>query len=73
MGFGAMYGLMNCEPSLGLAGSLVQRVIFCILGLIGYLIYLRMKPSLVPAAVKSPEETASYTSEVSETSEVYQE
>jgi len=71
-GFGAMYDRMNCSPPLGVLGSLVQRVIFWILGLIGYLIYLRMKPSLVQGTERSPEVTGSYTSEVSETSEVYQ-
>jgi uncharacterized protein (TIRG00374 family) len=45
-GFGEMYARMNCASSLGVLGSLVQRVIFWILGLAGYLIYLRMKPTL---------------------------
>jgi hypothetical protein len=57
-GFGEMYARMQCASSLGVLGSLVQRVIFWILGLIGYLIYLRMKPSLAPVAEKAPELTA---------------
>jgi hypothetical protein len=57
-GFGEMYERMQCASSLGVLGSLVQRVIFWILGLIGYLIYLRMKPSLEAAPEKSAELTA---------------
>jgi glycosyltransferase 2 family protein len=57
MGFSGMYKLLNCDPSDGLMGSLVQRVIFWILGLTGYLIYLRMKRSLEPAPVKAEELT----------------
>jgi len=57
-GFGGMYDWMHCDESLGVLGSLVQRVIICILGLVGYLIYLRMKPSLASAVEKSAELTA---------------
>ena len=57
-GFGEMYARMQCAASLGVLGSLVQRVIFWILGLIGYFMYLRMKPSLAPAVEKTPELTA---------------
>ncbi|HMC64434.1 MAG TPA: lysylphosphatidylglycerol synthase transmembrane domain-containing protein, partial [Gemmataceae bacterium] len=46
-GFGRMYALVDpqMEPN-GVLGSLVQRVITWALGFIGYLVYLRMKPSL---------------------------
>jgi uncharacterized protein (TIRG00374 family) len=57
-GFGEMYARMHCAEALGVLGSLVQRVLFWILGLIGYLIYLRMKPSLAPAVEQAPELTA---------------
>jgi uncharacterized protein (TIRG00374 family) len=58
MAFSKVYSLMKCPESLGLLGSLVQRVIMWILGLVGYLMYLRMKPSLAPAEEKTPELTA---------------
>jgi uncharacterized protein (TIRG00374 family) len=57
-GFGKMYDLLNYFERDGVVGSLVQRVIFWILGLVGYLIYLRMKPSLAPAEEKTAELTA---------------
>ncbi|HEY1861326.1 MAG TPA: lysylphosphatidylglycerol synthase transmembrane domain-containing protein [Gemmataceae bacterium] len=56
-GFGEMYARMQCASSLGVLGSLVQRVIFWILGLAGYLIYLRMKPSLETEQEKAEELT----------------
>jgi hypothetical protein len=54
-GFSEMYNRLNCDSSDGLMGSLVQRVIFWILGLAGYLIYLRMKPSLEARREKAEE------------------
>jgi uncharacterized membrane protein YbhN (UPF0104 family) len=58
VGFSEMYQRLNCDSSDGLTGALVQRVIFWILGLTGYLIYLRMKRSLEPAPDKAEELTA---------------
>jgi glycosyltransferase 2 family protein len=49
-GFGALYEMVGCQAADGVLGSLVQRVITWVIGLIGYLVYLRMKPSLQPLA-----------------------
>ena len=37
------------------AGSLVQRMIQWVLGFIGYLVYLRMRPALKEVAKETPE------------------
>jgi uncharacterized protein (TIRG00374 family) len=68
-GFGEMYSRMHCASSLGVLGSLVQRVIFWILGLAGYLIYLRMKPSL-EAGRENPEEVPEAEPEAKEQASV---
>jgi uncharacterized protein (TIRG00374 family) len=48
-GFGTLYALVATRFKVnGVLGSLMQRVIFWILGLVGYLVYLRMKPALRP-------------------------
>jgi glycosyltransferase 2 family protein len=44
--FGFLYGLAGYDPANGVLASLVQRVITWMLGLMGYIVYLRMKPSL---------------------------
>jgi glycosyltransferase 2 family protein len=49
LGFGALYKLVGFAVAAGVLGSLVQRVITWALGLLGYLLYLRMKPALQPA------------------------
>jgi hypothetical protein len=46
LGFGGLYSWLGCPPVSGVLGSLVQRVITWVLGLFGYLVYLRMKPRL---------------------------
>lgn len=49
VGFGWLYAIVNASFEVnGVLGSLGQRVIFWILGLTGYLVYLRMKPALRP-------------------------
>jgi uncharacterized membrane protein YbhN (UPF0104 family) len=53
-GFGMLYQLAGYPAANGVLGSLVQRVITWTLGLIGYLVYLRMKPSLQPLAKEMP-------------------
>jgi hypothetical protein len=45
-GFGELYRLAGFGFAAGVLGSLVQRVITWTLGLIGYLVFLRMKPTL---------------------------
>jgi uncharacterized protein (TIRG00374 family) len=51
-GFGALYEMVGFQGADGVLASLVQRVITWVIGLIGYLVYLRMKPSLQPLAVQ---------------------
>jgi uncharacterized protein (TIRG00374 family) len=57
LGFGILYGWLDCSVPSGVLGSLVQRVINWFLGLPGLLVYLRMKTSLQPS-VEQPEELA---------------
>jgi uncharacterized membrane protein YbhN (UPF0104 family) len=42
LGFGLLYEWLGCSEASGVLGSLVQRVITWTLGLLGYLMYLRM-------------------------------
>jgi len=49
IGFGFLYEMVGYANAAGVLGSLVRRVITWTLGLIGYLVYLRMKPTLQPA------------------------
>jgi glycosyltransferase 2 family protein len=56
--FGALYHMLGFQPAEGVLASLVQRVITWILGLIGYLVYLRMKPALQPLASTLPAQEA---------------
>jgi uncharacterized protein (TIRG00374 family) len=51
-GFGELYKWLQCQSANGVLGSLVQRVITWVLGLLGYLIYLRMRSTL-PANLAS--------------------
>ena len=48
-GFGGLYKVFGGSEVNGVLGSLVQRVISWVLGLIGYLVYLRMRPRCRPA------------------------
>jgi uncharacterized protein (TIRG00374 family) len=57
-GFGALYQLINFTFAAGTLGSLVQRVITWVLGFLGYLVYLRMKSSLVPVEDRMPVDAA---------------
>jgi len=59
-GFGKLYVIAGCAAAGGVLASLVQRAITWILGLAGYLVYLRMRPRLRPATVElaSPVEVA---------------
>src|SRR6185437_5427116 len=51
-GFGGLYQLFGGEAVNGVLGSLVQRVIGWVLGLIGYLVYLRMRATLPTALTR---------------------
>jgi uncharacterized protein (TIRG00374 family) len=46
LGFGGLYAAVGCLASLAVLGSLVQRVIMWSLGLLGFLVYQRIKPDL---------------------------
>jgi uncharacterized membrane protein YbhN (UPF0104 family) len=46
LGFGKLYKLIGSTETAGVFGSLVQRVINWALGLLGYLVYLRMRSGL---------------------------
>jgi uncharacterized protein (TIRG00374 family) len=49
-GFGGLYKLLGCSAASGVLGALVQRVIYWSIGLVGYVVYLRMRPALRPMA-----------------------
>jgi uncharacterized protein (TIRG00374 family) len=44
--FGGLYFLFGSAASNGILGSLVQRVVTWVMGLLGYLVYLRMRSNL---------------------------
>jgi hypothetical protein len=46
LGFGLLYQWLGCSEASGVLGSLVQRVLNWTLGLLGYLMYLRMRATL---------------------------
>lgn len=48
-GFGGLYQLLGYSAALGVLGSLVQRVVMWLLGLLGYVVYLRLKSVVQPA------------------------
>jgi uncharacterized protein (TIRG00374 family) len=50
LGFGLLYGWLGCSEAAGVLGSLVKRVLTWVLGLLGYLVYLRLRATL-PAAL----------------------
>lgn len=65
-GFGGLYRLFGASEVNGVLGSLVQRVITWVYGLIGYLVYLRMRGRLPAApdrqAAAEPKEPAAVLS-----------
>jgi uncharacterized membrane protein YbhN (UPF0104 family) len=65
LGYGALYKLFGAEETMGVIGSVVQRVMTCILGVVGFLIYRRMRashevvePVVTPAAPAAAESVA---------------
>lgn len=58
LGYGWLYQLLQYERRCGILASLVQRVIYWVLGLGSYLVYLRMKPDLQPLMKPANEELA---------------
>jgi len=55
MGFSQLYKMLDCSPANGVLGSLVQRVIYWAVGLVCYLVYLRMRPAIREATVPPAE------------------
>ena len=47
-GFGGLYAWFGCAAAIAVLGSLMQRILFWMIGLAGYLVYLRM-PHQQPA------------------------
>ena len=58
-GFGGLYAWFSCAATVAILGSLVKRVLMWVIGLVGYLVYLRMKSHLPAQSAKpEPEEPA---------------
>jgi uncharacterized membrane protein YbhN (UPF0104 family) len=55
-GFGALYLLFGASEATGVLGSLVQRVFAWVLGLVGYVVYLWVRPAaaVAPQAEEAP-------------------
>jgi hypothetical protein len=53
LGFGQLYSWLDCAVALGVLGSLVQRVVSWVLGLLGYVVYLNMR-SAIPSVLPRP-------------------
>jgi uncharacterized protein (TIRG00374 family) len=53
LGFQGLYKWLGCSESNGVLGSLVQRVLSWVIGLLGFGVYLRMKPALLAAEQES--------------------
>jgi uncharacterized membrane protein YbhN (UPF0104 family) len=51
-GFGELYRVVGFAFAAGVLASLVQRVVTWLLALVGYFVYLRLRPALVPAEEK---------------------
>jgi uncharacterized protein (TIRG00374 family) len=56
LGYGSLYQLFGCAAACGILASLIYRVVGWILGAFGYVVYLRMRPTLqaVAAAASEP-------------------
>jgi glycosyltransferase 2 family protein len=60
LGFSGLYFLVKADPSIAVSGSLLQRVITWGLGVVGLVVYQRMRPALrrqpqeVPAQAAAP-------------------
>jgi uncharacterized membrane protein YbhN (UPF0104 family) len=49
LGYQGLYKWLGCSESSGVLGSLVQRVLSWVIGLLGFGVYVRMKPALLAA------------------------
>jgi uncharacterized protein (TIRG00374 family) len=56
LGFGALYSWLGYSEASGVLGSLVQRVLTWVIGLLGYGVYLRMRGRLVTPTAKEVSE-----------------
>jgi uncharacterized protein (TIRG00374 family) len=54
MAFAFLYSLAGYDAANGVLASLVQRIVTWVLGLMGYLVYLRMKPALETVVHSQP-------------------
>jgi glycosyltransferase 2 family protein len=54
MGYGGLYQLFGRASANGILGSLVQRVITWVVGILGYLVYLRMRAVPQPSQQAPP-------------------
>jgi uncharacterized membrane protein YbhN (UPF0104 family) len=61
--YGWLYQMLGYQKRSGILGSLVQRVIYWVLGLAAYLVYLRMKPDLQPVKDAADGELATVSAE----------
>ncbi len=62
-GFGALYSWLGKPPAKGVVGSLVQRVIVWIMGIVGYLVYHRIKGTIPADDIRVVEEEMEGTGE----------
>jgi uncharacterized membrane protein YbhN (UPF0104 family) len=58
LGYGSLYELLHKPAANGILGSLVKRAITWVVGFVGFLVYLRMRPALSRAAEEAREEVA---------------
>lgn len=56
LGFGKLYEWFGMTSTPAVLGTLLQRVLFWVLGLVGYVVYLQMRPALQAAAAVAAEE-----------------
>jgi uncharacterized membrane protein YbhN (UPF0104 family) len=52
IGFGKLYEMVGQPGVKGVAGSLTQRLIICVIALVGYLVYLRMRAEVAAGAIR---------------------
>ena len=56
--YGGLYALLGSTVACGLLGSLVQRFVIWVVSFAGFLVYLRMRPTLNAAAENAAAELA---------------
>lgn len=58
LAFGWLFGLVGKPEVLGILGLLAQRLVMCLWAVIGYVVYLRMRPSLSQASLEVEPDTS---------------